>query len=104
MRALARAPKYRHESAAAFADELVGETPTAVTAVHRSPPTVRRRPWALPAAAALAAALIGLVLALSLASGSKEPPRPAAPPSASGTPAQQAHAFSIWLRRHAAGG
>lgn len=103
MRALARAPKYRHESAAAFADEL-GETPTAVTAVDRSPPTARRRRWALPAAAALAAALIGLVLALSLASGSKEPPRPAAPPSASGTPAQQAHAFSIWLRRHAAGG
>ena len=103
MRALARAPKYRHESAAAFADEL-GDTPTAVTAVDRSPPTARRRRWALPAAAALAAALIGLVLTLSLASGSKEPPRPAAPPSASGTPAQQAHAFSIWLRRHAAGG
>jgi serine/threonine protein kinase len=118
MRALARAPEYRHESAAAFADELAA-TPTAVTAVGRlsaptkpmrsvrsswgrSPLAAHRR-WVLPAAAALAAALLTVVLALSLASGSKKSQKPAGPPSAMGTPAQQAQAFSAWLRRHAAG-
>jgi serine/threonine protein kinase len=115
MHALARAPEYRPESAAAFAGELAA-TPTAVTKVDRSraptkpmrrarsslgrlpfAPSRRRRAWA--AAVVLAAAL----LALSLGSASKQP-RPAAPPSRSGSTEQQAHAFSTWLRRHAAGG
>ena len=120
MRALARAPEYRYESAAAFAVELAA-TPTAVTTVGRSLApitpmrrvrsswggslsTARRRRWTLPVAGAVAAALVALVLALSLGSGSKQPPRPAAPPSTSGSRAQQAAAFAAWLRRHAAGG
>ena len=118
MRALARVPEYRPESAAAFAAELAA-TPTAVATVDRplaptkpmrrvrsswgrSAAAARRRRWALRAAAAVAAALLTLVLALSLESGSNKPPRPAAPPSTSGSPAQQAQAFSAWLRRHAA--
>jgi serine/threonine-protein kinase len=117
MRALARAPEYRYESAAAFAAELAA-TGTAVTTVERSlAPTTpmrrvrsssgraapRRRRWVLSAAAVLAAALVALVLALSLGGGSKSL-KPVAPPSTSGSTAQQARAFSAWLRRHAAGG
>ena len=120
MRALARAPQYRPGSAAEFASELAA-TPTAVTAVDRSgAPTkprrrVRsssgrsaraagRRRWVSAAAVALAASLLALVLALSLGGGSKQSPRPAASPSRSGSLAQQAKAFSNWLRGHAAGG
>jgi len=120
MHALARAPEYRPESAAAFAAELAA-TPTAVTRVDRSlaptrpmrrvpsswgrlPDVARRRRWALPVAVALAAALLALVLGLSLGSGPTQPPRPVAPPSMSGSSARQAHAFATWLRRHAAGG
>jgi eukaryotic-like serine/threonine-protein kinase len=117
MHALARVPKYRPESAAAFAAELAA-TPTAVTTVDRSlAPTrpmrrvrsswgraaPRRRRGLLSAAAIFAAALVALVLALSLGGGSKSP-KPAAPPSTSGSTAQQARAFSAWLRGHAAGG
>ena len=117
MHALARAPQYRPESAAAFAVEL-DVTPTAVTTVDRSPaPTrpmrrlrlnwgpaaPRRRRWVLSAAAILAAALVALVLALSLGGGSRSP-KPVAPPSTSGSTAQQARAFSDWLRGNAAGG
>ena len=56
---------------------------------------------ALVAALALGAALvIVFVVAISLRGGSKQPPV-GAPPS-TGTPAQQADAFSTWLRDHAA--
>jgi serine/threonine protein kinase len=120
MHALARAPEYRPASAAAFAAEL-GATPTEVTAVDRSlaptkPMRRVRSSWGRPpavarpgrrvlvAAAVLAAALLALVLALSLGSGSKQPSKTVAPPSASGTTAQQAQAFAAWLRRHASGG
>jgi eukaryotic-like serine/threonine-protein kinase len=117
MRALARAPEYRCESAAVFAAEL-GPAPTSVTRVDRSPaPTAsmrrvrsswgraarQRRRWVLSTAAVLAAALVALILALSLGGGSTSP-KPVAPPSASGSAAQQARAFSAWLRRHAADG
>jgi serine/threonine-protein kinase len=117
MHALARAPRYRPESAAAFAVEL-DATPTAVTTVGRSvaptrpmrrlrlnwgPAAPRRRRWVLSAAAILAAALVALVLALSLGGGSRSP-KPVAPPSTSGSTAQQARAFSDWLRGNAAGG
>jgi serine/threonine protein kinase len=117
MHALARAPEYRPESAATLAAELAAP-PTAVTTVDRSlaptkpirgvrsswgPAAPRRRRWVLSAGVALAAALVALILALSLGGGSK-PPKPVAPPSTSGSTAQQARAFSVWLRRHAAGG
>jgi serine/threonine protein kinase len=117
MHALARAPEYRPESAAAFAAELA-VTPTAVTTLDRSlAPTrpmrrvrsswraaPRRRRWVLSAVAIFTAALVALVLALSLGGGSTKSPTPAAPPSISGSTAQQARAFSDWLRGHAAGG
>ena len=109
--------QYRPESAAAFAVEL-DATPTAVTTVDRSlaptrpmrrlrlnwvPAAPRRWRWVLSAAAIFAAALVALVLALSLGGGSKSP-KPVAPPSTSGSTAQQARAFSDWLRGYAAGG
>jgi len=102
MRALARDPAYRPESAEAFAGEL-GGVPTAVTRISR-PPVSRHGPrWALMAALALGAALVlVLVLALSLGGGSKQPPA-ASPPHAAGRPAQQARAFATWLRDHADG-
>jgi eukaryotic-like serine/threonine-protein kinase len=121
MHALARAPEYRPESAAKFASEL-GSTPTAGTTVDSSlAPTkpmrrVRsswgrapavpgpRRRWAWAAVAVFGALVLALVLALSLGSGSRRPSKPAAPPSTSGTRAQQAEAFAAWLRGHAAGG
>jgi serine/threonine protein kinase len=116
MHALARAPEYRPESAAAFAAELAA-TPTVVTTVDQSLARTkpmrrvrsrgraesRRRRWVLSAAAIFAAALVALILALSLGGGSKSP-KPVAPPSTSGSTAQQARAFSAWLRGHAAGG
>jgi eukaryotic-like serine/threonine-protein kinase len=120
MHALARAPEYRPESAVAFAAEL-GATPTAVTAVDRSraptkpvrrvrsswgrsPAVARPRRGILVAAAVLAAALLALVLALSLGNESKQPSKPVAPPSATGTSAQRAERFADWLRGHASGG
>jgi serine/threonine protein kinase len=116
MHALARAPEYRPESAAAFAAELAA-TSTVVTTVDQSLARTkpmrrvrsrgraesRRRRWVLSAAAIFAAALVALILALSLGGGSKSP-KPVAPPSTSGSTAQQARAFSAWLRGHAAGG
>jgi serine/threonine protein kinase len=116
MHALARAPEYRPESAAAFAAELAA-TPTVVPTVDQSLARTkpmrrvrsrgraesRRRRWVLSAAAIFAAALVALILALSLGGGSKSP-KPVAPPSTSGSTAQQARAFSAWLRGHAAGG
>jgi eukaryotic-like serine/threonine-protein kinase len=119
MHALARDPEYRPESAAAFAAELAA-TPTAVTSVDRSPAptrpmrrlgsswgrspaTPRRRRWVLSAAAVLTAALVALILVLSLG-GAEKSPKPVTPPSTTGSPAQQARAFSTWLREHAAGG
>jgi serine/threonine protein kinase len=114
MHALARAPEYRPESAAAFAAELAA-TPTVVTTVDQSRTKPmrrvrsrgraesRRRRWVLSAAAIFAVALVALILALSLGGGSKSP-KPVAPPSTSGSTAQQATAFSAWLRGHAAGG
>ena len=120
MRALARDPAYRPESAAAFAGEL-GVAPTAVTELHRaaapakpmrrvrsswgrSPAAMRGPRWALLIAAALAAAVLGVVLSVSFGGGSKAPAKPAVPPFTSGRPAQQAHAFASWFRDHAAGG
>jgi len=93
MRALARAPEYRPESAETFAAEL-GATPTAATAVDRSlvptkpmrrvrsswgrsPAVARPGRWVLAALAVVAAAVTALVLALSLPGGSKRPSRPA---------------------------
>jgi len=119
MRALARDPAYRPDSAADFAAEL-GEATTAVTEVDRSgaPTKAMRRvrsSWgrspvaargprrALLAAAALTVAVLVLVLALSLGR-SKAPSKPAAPASAPRPPGQQAHAFATWLREHASGG
>jgi serine/threonine-protein kinase len=119
MHALARAPEYRPESAVVFAAEL-GAKPTAVTAVDRSraprkpmrrvrsswgrlAAVARPRRGVLVAAAVLAAALLALVLTLSLG-GSKQPSKPVAPPSATGTSAQQAERFADWLRGHASGG
>jgi eukaryotic-like serine/threonine-protein kinase len=116
MHALARASEYRPESAAAFAAELAA-TPTVVTTVDQSLARTkpmrrvrsrgraesRRRRWVLSAAAIFAAALVALILTLSLGGGSKSP-KPVAPPSTSGSTAQQARVFSAWLRGHAAGG
>jgi eukaryotic-like serine/threonine-protein kinase len=119
LRELVPAVPSRLESAVVFASEL-GAKPTAVTAVDRSraprkPMRRVRSSWGrlaavarprravLVAVAVLAAALLALVLTLSLG-GSNQPSKPVAPPSASGTSAQQAERFADWLRGHASGG
>ena len=104
MRALARDPRYRPESAAALAGELRG-APTAVTRIDRRPVRKNRRRWRLAGALALGAVLVlALVLAVSLRDGSTHPVPASAPPTAAGPPARQARAFATWLRDHAAGG
>ena len=120
MHSLARSPEYRPESAAAFAAEL-DPTPTEPSEIdwsraptkplRRAPPSrwpaaavAGRNGWVLAALAVAAATVIAFALTLSLGSGSNSPSRPAAPPSMSGTRAQQAKAFAAWLRQHAGGG
>jgi eukaryotic-like serine/threonine-protein kinase len=101
MKALARDPRYRPESAAALAGELRG-VPTAVTRIERRPVRNHGRRWALVGALVLGAVL-GLVLTLVLLRGGSTHPGPTgAPPAASGPLAQQARAFATWLRDHAA--
>ena len=104
MHSLARDPAYRPPSAAALAGEL-RPARTAATEVERSVPapgsaTHGSRRALLAALALGAALLVAFVVAISLRGGSKQPPV-SAPPS-TGTPAQQADAFSTWLRDHAA--
>src|SRR5213079_3209398 len=87
MRALARDPRYRPESAAALAGELRG-APTAVTRIDRRPVRKNRRRWRLAGALALGAVLVlALVLAVSLRDGSTHPVPASAPPTAAGPPA-----------------
>ena len=105
MHALARSADYRPESAATFAHELGGSV-TAVTAVEsaKAPtPGLRRRSdrRGLLVAIALAAVAFAVALALALGRGSSRTPSPGPPPAATGSPAQQAHAFATWLRAHA---
>jgi serine/threonine-protein kinase len=115
MHGVAREPRFRPESAAAFADELAGAVdvptePLLATAVTE--PLRTRRYESLPGwggwiwvvAAAAAAAVVAVVLGLlSLGGGgSSEGPRPVriAPPARGTTPAQEARNLSAWLRRH----
>jgi hypothetical protein len=60
--------------------------------------------WLLVAAAAVVAALIGLVLALLDLGGNstqaREPPPSVAPPARGASPADEARNLSEWLRRH----
>src|SRR5205823_4527642 len=80
MRALARDPRYRPESAAALAGELRG-APTAVTRIDRRPVRKNRRRWRFAGALALGAVLVlALVLAVSLRDGSTHPVPASAPP------------------------
>jgi serine/threonine protein kinase len=100
MHALARDPAYRPRSAAALADEL--QAPPTAVRVERSRVPMQGSRRTLLAALALGVALVAVfVVALSLRGGSKQPSVTA--PPATGTPAQQAHAFGTWLRDHAAG-
>jgi eukaryotic-like serine/threonine-protein kinase len=104
MHALARDADYRPRSAETLAAEL-RPVPTAVTQAAPSTQTTGRTPTLGPrrtllAAVALGAALlVVLVVALTLGGGSKEPA--VTPPPSTGTPAQQAQAFGVWLREHA---
>jgi serine/threonine-protein kinase len=101
MHALARDPEYRPASAKALAGEL-RPAPTAVTEVGWPPTPMQGSRRTLVAALALGVALVVVfVVALSLRGGSKHP-SVTAPPSSTGTPAQQADAFGTWLRDHAA--
>jgi serine/threonine protein kinase len=115
MHGLAREPRFRPASAAAFADELAGAVdvptePLLATAVTEPLSTRRYESvpglggWIWIVAAAAAAALIAVVLGLlSLGGGSSsEGPGPVriAPPARGSTPAQEARNLSAWLRRH----
>jgi eukaryotic-like serine/threonine-protein kinase len=100
MSALARNRAYRPESAATLAGAL-GGAPTVTRIEHPSLPRRGRR-WALAGAVGLAAVLVlVLVLTLSPRGGSNQPAARA--PAAAGPPAQQARAFATWLRDQAGG-
>jgi eukaryotic-like serine/threonine-protein kinase len=110
MRALDRDPRGRPQSAAAFARELAAEPAEAATealphrrpAPPRPPRSFRIRPRLVVLVVAVAAAV---ALAFVLSSGGQRPPHPqpsaVRPPSAQGTPSQQARTFARWLRAHA---
>ena len=117
MRALARLPEYRPQSARAFAAELraaLGEAPTepleAPTEVVAPPSAARRSGRRDRARRALGAlALLALVAGLALGRDGGGDPQPASPapvepvPQA-GTPEEQARSLADWIRRHSAGG
>jgi serine/threonine-protein kinase len=115
MRGVAREPRFRPESAAAFAGELAGAMdvpaePLLATAVTEPLRTRRyvtfagRGGWMWMVVAAAAAAILAVVVGLMTigGSGSSEAPRPVqiAPPARGTTPAQEARNLSAWLRRH----
>jgi serine/threonine-protein kinase len=113
MHALAREPRFRPESAAAFAEELTGGSapktqtlpaPTAVTEVARPRRARTARLWV--AAAVVLASVAALVAVLSLHGGGAPAPPPhqarVAPPRPASSPEQEARNLSAWLRAHAA--
>ena len=103
MRALARNPAYRPQSADAFADELTATTPLATPATR---PDHGRLWWVIAAVVAVAAILSGIALALTRGG----PKAPAAPPRQAavrpiprGADAeQQARNIAAWLRARSA--
>ena len=108
LRALAFTPQARPPSAAAFAEELRGGEPTAVTEVL---PAGRRiyisQPLLLAAAGLVAAGLIagGLALAYQSDDGGSAPPPPPPPRTdvlpRGDTPAESARLLAQWLRERA---
>ena len=104
MRALARNPTYRPASASELARELVREAglPPTRAAVRVAP--WRRRLWAaLAAMGALAAVLLGVVLATRGGSSSTPPPQPrraVAPVPHVADARRQARELAAWLRRN----
>jgi eukaryotic-like serine/threonine-protein kinase len=117
MRALAREPRFRPNSAADFAQELAAVTdeaptlPLQATAFaepgharsYRS--TTRKRRWILAAAATAALAIVGVILAVTLSGhgdSSSPPPRvaPISGPSRGAGPADEARNLSAWLSAH----
>jgi len=105
MRSLARNPAYRQASAEELARELGGQ-PTAPTRVAPAVAPPRRPRWwlAVPAAAALGALAVGILLATR--DDNSPPPRrpaPAVRPIPPGANAQeQARNVAAWLRARAA--
>jgi serine/threonine protein kinase len=105
MRSLARNPDYRHASAAELMRELAPSRNEAPTAALPSPRPDRRTLWiALAGVVALAAVLLGIVLAIrgfGRNAPAAKPQPPAVQPIARGTTArQQARNLSAWLRRY----
>lgn len=104
MRALAREPRFRPESAAELGVELAGltqETPTKPLPRYRRK---SRKTWLLVGLATLVA-VIGAVIAVTLGNNggtASPPPRPAAisSPVRGATPADEARNLSAWLRAH----
>lgn len=104
MRALARNPAYRPQSAAELAQLLAPEGSTAPLAVP-SRHVSRRRLWpVLVGLLALGAIALGIVLAVVLDTSSEPPatPRPpaVAPIQRGVTPQQQAQNIAAWLERY----
>jgi serine/threonine-protein kinase len=107
MHALAREPRFRPASAAAFANELAApaEPPTQPLPRRRFVHLAGRGGW-LWLAAALAAAVVGVILGVANLGGGSASPRPprapphVAPPVHGETPAQSARNLAHWLRAH----
>jgi eukaryotic-like serine/threonine-protein kinase len=117
MRCLAKSPDYRPESAAGLAHELAAASPepptqllprttttrsTEVMPAEKVPASRRRRVWlAVGAAALLAAALIGLAVAVSDDSAGTPRQTPAVEPVPPGSsPSERARNLAAWIREH----
>jgi eukaryotic-like serine/threonine-protein kinase len=104
MRCLARKPEYRPGSAGELVRELEPKTRPAPTVPLRPTRASRRTLWlALAATLALAAVLLGVVLATRGGSGRPHRRPPAVSPVLPGANAEQeARNLSAWLRRYSA--
>jgi len=114
MHALAREPRFRPRSAAAFAQELAASSdPTAeplrATAIteplrartYQSVPGSSARFWIVGVAVvAIVAAILGLLSLGGGGSSTKPQPVQIQPPGRGATPAAEAHNLSAWLRAH----
>jgi serine/threonine protein kinase len=106
MHALAREPRFRPASAAAFGQELVRrpEPPTEPLTSSTRENVRGGRTW-LVIIAATAAVVVAVVLGLLLLGGGRTPTKPATPsitgPARGASPEVEARNLSAWLRAHA---